>query len=117
MSNVMNRKVLLLAATYEPLGVISMARAVHLNAEGFTEGVELDGNRVVRSAKLKYPAPSVIRVKRYYDIRRKRRESGKQRFRIFVRDKFRCQYCCKKFAPAALTLDHIIPQSQGDRKS
>jgi CRISPR/Cas system Type II protein with McrA/HNH and RuvC-like nuclease domain len=33
--------------------------------------------------------------------------------RIYMRDKFRCQYCGERKQPAELTLDHIFPRSRG----
>lgn len=113
--NVLSRKVLLLNGDYFPLGAIEMARAVRLVWKGVVQTVEIDPDRVLRSQHMTHEVPSVVRLVHYIDLRKRRRESGKQRFRIFVRDKFRCQYCCKGFGQrvAELTLDHIIPRSDG----
>jgi len=111
--SVLNRKVLLLSASYEPVGAIEMVRAIRLVWKGVVQTVEVDPDRVLRSQHMTHQVPSVVRLIHYIDLRKRRRESGKQRFRIFVRDGFKCQYCCKKFQPAELTLDHIIPRSQG----
>ena len=32
---------------------------------------------------------------------------------LFARDQNRCQYCGKKFPSSELSLDHVIPRSQG----
>ena len=40
-----------------------------------------------------------------------------KRLRIFVRDRFRCQYCGQKRAPGELTLDHITPRSREGRST
>jgi 5-methylcytosine-specific restriction endonuclease McrA len=40
-----------------------------------------------------------------------------KRLRIYMRDKFRCQYCGEKKAATALTLDHIMPRSRGGDNS
>lgn len=111
--NVLSRKVLLLSAAYEPLGAIGMARAVRLVWKGAAQVVERDPARVLRSARASYDVPSVVRLVEYIDLRRRRRDTGKQRFRILVRDRFRCQYCAKKYPAAELTLDHILPRSRG----
>lgn len=95
--------------------MIDVIRAVLLVWKGVAEVVEIDTTRTLRSQYRVIDVPSVIRLKRYVDIRKRRRESGKQRFRIFVRDRFRCQYCAKKFDPQKLTLDHIVPRSQDGR--
>ncbi len=110
---VLNRKVLLLNASYQPEGVIDVVRAFLLVLKGSAQMVEVDHTSVLRSQHTTHQVPSVVRLVHYVDIRKRRRESGKQRFRIFVRDGFRCQYCCKKFPPQTLTLDHIMPRSRG----
>lgn len=51
---------------------------------------------VVKSAS--YGKPKHIRV---------------DRSRVFMRDKYRCGYCGKKFTKEQLTVDHIIPKSRG----
>lgn len=111
--SVLNRKVLLLNGDYCPEGVIDVVRAFLLVWKGSAQMVEVDATRVLRTQHSTFEVPSVIRLVRYHNIRKRRRESGKQRFRIFVRDAFRCQYCAKKFAAADLTLDHIDPRSRG----
>lgn len=108
----LNQKVLLLNGDYRPAGIIDVVRAFLLVWKGSAQVVEEDPRRVLRSQHATYPAPSVIRLVHYVDVRKRRRESGKQRFRIFVRDRFRCQYCSKRFSPQDLTLDHIIPRSK-----
>lgn len=112
MSTILKRKVLLLSAAYEPIGVIDVVRSVSLVWRGRAQIVESDPSRVLHSQWATHEVPSIVRLVRYIDLRRKRRESKTRRFRIFVRDKFRCQYCAKKFEPFDLTLDHILPRSQ-----
>jgi 5-methylcytosine-specific restriction endonuclease McrA len=50
-------------------------------------------------------------------VRRRREQSGMKRLRIYMRDKFRCQYCGDKQSLAQLTLDHILPRSRGGDNS
>lgn len=111
--NVLSRKVLLLSAHCEPLGVIGVVRAFNLVRKNKARMERVDDSCVIRTSTHSFPVPSVISLVKYINIRKRRRESGKQRFRIFVRDNFRCQYCAKRFQPAELTLDHIIPRAQG----
>jgi len=40
-----------------------------------------------------------------------------KRLRIYMRDKFRCQYCGEKKGVGELTLDHILPRSRGGDNS
>ncbi len=109
----LSRKVLLLNASYEPLGTIDVPRAVRLVWKRAAQAVEIDATRVLRSQHFVFEVPSVVRLVEYIDVRKRRRDAGKQRVRIMARDKMRCQYCGTKGTPFELTLDHIVPRSQG----
>ena len=110
-------RVLLLNQTYEPLGTVSVARAVIMVFKNTVSVEEFDGDRVLRSARAEFPVPSVIRRRIYINIRRRREASSMKRLRIFMRDKFRCQYCGDKKRAGELTLDHILPRSRGGDNS
>lgn len=110
-------RVLLLNQTYEPLGTVSVARAVIMTISGTVSVEELDGDRVLRSARTAFPVPSVIRRRIYINIRQRREASGMRRTRIYMRDKYRCQYCGDKKTASELTLDHILPRSRGGDNS
>jgi 5-methylcytosine-specific restriction endonuclease McrA len=110
-------RVLLLNQTYEPLGTVSVARAVIMVFKNTVTVEELDGNRVLRSARAEFPVPSVIRRRIYINVRRRREASSMKRLRIYMRDKFRCQYCGEKKPGSELTLDHILPRSRGGDNS
>jgi len=107
------RSVLLLNASYEALGTIGVPRAVRLIWKGSAEMVERDGNRVLRSQRFTFPAPSVVRLTHYIDVRGRQRRSSSKRSRILARDRFRCQYCGAKGTAFDLTIDHILPVSRG----
>ncbi|MCM3905889.1 MAG: HNH endonuclease [Pyrinomonadaceae bacterium] len=113
----LNGRVLLLNQTYEPLGTVSVARAIIMTFKNTVTIEELDGDRVLRSAREEFPVPSVIRRRTYINVRRRREASGMKRLRIYMRDKFRCQYCSEKKGVAELTLDHILPRSRGGDNS
>src|ERR1051325_5589416 len=110
-------RVLLLNQTYEPLGTVSVARAVVMTFKNTVFVEEWDGDRVLRSAREEFPVPSVIRRRIYINVRRRREASSMKRLRIYMRDKFRCQYCGDKKTAAELTLDHILPRSRGGDNS
>ena len=110
-------RVLLLNQTYEPLGTVSVARAVIMVFKNTVTVEELDGNRVLRSARAEFPVPSVIRRRIYINVRRRREASSMKRLRIYMRDKYRCQYCGEKKPAGELTLDHILPRSRGGGNS
>ena len=110
-------RVLLLNQTYEPLGTVSVARAIVMTFKNSVFVEEWDGDRVLRSAHAEFPVPSVVRRRTYINVRRRREQSGMKRLRIYMRDKFRCQYCGDKKSVAQLTLDHIQPRSRGGDNS
>ena len=113
----LNSRVLLLNQTYEPLGTVSVARAIIMTLKDTVFVEEWDGDRILRSAQDEFPVPSVIRRRTYINVRRRREASGMKRLRIYMRDKFRCQYCGEKNGVAELTLDHILPRSRGGDNS
>ena len=110
-------RVLLLNQTYEPLGTVNVARAVVMTFKDTVTVEEYDGDRVLRSARAQFRVPSVIRRREYINVRRRQEASGTKRMRIYIRDKYRCQYCGEKRAPRDLTLDHILPRSRGGDNS
>lgn len=114
---ILSRKVLLLNASYEALGTVDVARAVRLVWRQTAEVVVQDGERVLRSQHFTFEVPSVIRLVEYIDVRKRRNNSGKQRLRILMRDKMRCQYCGARGSVFELTLDHILPRSRGGSSS
>src|ERR1041385_8182028 len=65
-------RVLLLNQTYEPLGTVSVARAVILTFKDTVTVEEFDGKRVLRSPSAEFPVPSVIRRRTYINVRRRR---------------------------------------------
>jgi 5-methylcytosine-specific restriction endonuclease McrA len=110
-------RVLLLNQTYEPLGTVSVARAVIMTFKDTVTVEEFDSERVLRSARAEFRVPSVIRRRTYINVRRRQEASGMKRLRIYMRDKFCCQYCGEKKAAGQLTLDHILPRSRGGDNS
>ena len=102
-------RVLILNASYEPLHVCSVKRAITLLMQEVAERV-LDGDRVLRTPSLVVPVPSVIRLRRY--IRRPHRQRvAFNRKNVFRRDDHSCQYCGTRGHD--LTLDHVLPRSRG----
>src|SRR2546426_12153022 len=81
----LNGRVLLLNQTYEPLGTVSVARAIITTFKDSIFVEEWDGDRVLRSVRDDFPVPSVIRRRTYINIRRRREASGMKRLRIYMR--------------------------------
>lgn len=112
-----NGRVLLLNQTYEPLGTVSVPRAIIMVFKNSVYVEEWDGDRVLHTPRDEYPVPSVVRRRTYINIRRRREATGMKRLRVYIRDKYRCQYCGDKKNPSELTLDHILPRSRGGDNS
>lgn len=107
---------LALNASYEPLTMVPVRRALRLLLDGKAEIVEAEGDRVVRSERLALPRPAVIRLMRFVHVPRRFRRQVTNTF-LFARDRYTCQYCGRPQAALrgreALTRDHLIPLSRG----
>ncbi len=107
---------LALNASFEPLTMVPVRRALRLVIDGKAEIVETDPARVVRSASLSMPRPAVIRLTKFVHVPRRFRRQVTNTF-LFARDHYRCQYCGRaavELKPReALTRDHLIPMSRG----
>jgi 5-methylcytosine-specific restriction endonuclease McrA len=68
----------------------------------------------VHSPSFKMRLPSVISLKEF--VQQSRRPAF-TRFNVFLRDRFRCQYCAETFPTHELTFDHVVPRSRGGRTS
>lgn len=65
----------------------------------------------VRTSSMEIQAPRVIRLLDYDKVPRQTVKFNRRN--IFARDNNQCQYCGKKFITSELSLDHVIPRSQG----
>lgn len=102
-------RVLILNASYEPLHVCSVRRAVALLMLEVAERVE-DAGTVLRSPTALFPVPSVIRLRRYVRGPMRKRVAFNRK-NVFKRDDHTCQYCARHTLD--LTLDHVLPRSRG----
>ena len=112
MSNLFNKKVLILNQSYQPLMTLGAKRAIILS---FTEKVEVleRYNDEIRSINLSIFMPSVIRLKDY--VRFNNKKIPLNRKNLLKRDNHICQYCSSK--SKLLTIDHIVPKDKGGRDS
>jgi 5-methylcytosine-specific restriction endonuclease McrA len=100
------RRVLVLNASYEPLNLVNVKRAVVLVLKNKAEIIE-DRGESLRSERLTMPFPSVIRLSYYVKV--PYRSVSLSRRAVFIRDKHICQYCGGR----AESIDHVIPRSRG----
>jgi 5-methylcytosine-specific restriction endonuclease McrA len=107
---------LALNASFEPLTMVPMRRALRLVLDGKAEIVEADEERLVHSERLTLPRPVVIRLVKFIHVPRRFRRQVTNTF-LFARDSYRCQYCGRGTADLrpreSLTRDHLIPLSRG----
>jgi 5-methylcytosine-specific restriction endonuclease McrA len=103
-----NRPVLVLNQSYEPLTVCRARRAVVLIFQGKAEMLE-NGVGSIRTISETVELPSVIRLAQM--VRRPRRQRKMTRYEIFNRDRYTCQYCGEQ--SRHLTLDHVVPRYRG----
>jgi 5-methylcytosine-specific restriction endonuclease McrA len=107
---------LALNASFEPLTMVPLKRALRLVIDGKAEIVESETGRLIRSERLTMPRPAVIRLTKFIHVPRKFRRQVTNTF-LFARDEYTCQYCGRTafdLKPReALTRDHLIPLSRG----
>jgi 5-methylcytosine-specific restriction endonuclease McrA len=112
----MQVRCLALNASFEPLTMVPVRRALRLVIDGKAEIVEAEAGRVVRSARVEVPRPVVIRLVRFVHVPRRFRRQVTNTF-LFARDEYRCQFCGRRHIDLrpreCLTRDHLVPMSRG----
>jgi 5-methylcytosine-specific restriction endonuclease McrA len=105
--------VLVLNATYEPINVCTVRRAVVLLLKEKAEIIE-HAEWELHSATRSLSRPVVIRLVSYVRIPRDTHRRKITRRAVFARDNWTCQYCGSR---SNLTVDHVIPRSKGGDSS
>lgn len=106
----MSKQVLVLNASYEPLSLVSVRRAIVLLLREKAELVEAT-QQMLRSSAEAYPVPLVIRLVHY--VRLPHRKVPATRAAVMLRDAYVCQYCGVAPGRQRLTVDHVVPRSRG----
>ncbi|MFA5048234.1 MAG: HNH endonuclease [Patescibacteria group bacterium] len=91
-------KVLKLNQSYEPIEIIDWKEAIRLIFLDKTEIVREYDDKFVRTSKIAFKMPVVIRLNGMFNRPRKRIKFNRKN--IWARDRWRCQYC--------LTPDHLV---------
>src|SRR4249919_3869412 len=102
-------RVLVLNASYEPINVCTVRRAVVLLLKSKAEVVE-NATWELRSERSTMSRPVVIRLVAYVVVPRDTHRRKITRRAVFARDNWTCQYCGSR---SNLTVDHVIPRSKG----
>ena len=108
-------KALVLNASYEPMRIIPWQKAMMMWFQDKVEVLEYHA-AFARSVTNSFKLPSVLRLKSYL---RPRKIDGVRfcRENVYIRDNYTCQYCVIKLPYKDLTIDHILPASQGGPKT
>ena len=109
--NIVERNVLVLNQSYEPLHICNVKRAIILIFESKASVVLSVKGRVLRTVNNSYPVPSIIRLREYIRINLWLVVLNKSN--ILKRDNYTCQYCGTQ--DSKLTIDHIIPKALGGK--
>jgi 5-methylcytosine-specific restriction endonuclease McrA len=94
---------------YFPLSTMDWQTSVKNVYEG-NLSVVAEYDEIVRSPSRSMRLPSVVAMRNYVPIPRRVEFT---RFNVFLRDRFRCQYCSGRFTADHLTFDHVIPRAAG----
>ena len=145
-SPALSANVLVLNRFYQAVRVVNVRRAfsllfrdlaevIHIEADpatgqnrwqnlAFTEWAELselkrafepDQYDWIHTVRFQIAVPRIIRLLGYDKL--PRQDVKFNRRNIYARDSSRCQYCGKKFSTTELSLDHVVPRSQGGKAS
>ena len=131
--------VLALNKLFLAIHVISVKRAFCLPVKGLAEVVSMDDGQFqtydfkswaelsayrahhfrkqdddwIRTVSNEIQVPRIIRLLSYDRLPKQTVKLNRRN--LFARDSNQCQYCGKRFATTDLTLDHVIPRSQGGK--
>ena len=99
--------------SYFPLSLFNWEDAVKAVVKG-SHVVVAEYDQLIRSPSTVMRLPSVIALREY--VRPPARVAF-TRFNVFLRDRFRCQYCGDQHLRGELTFDHVIPRADGGQTS
>src|SRR5579862_3473410 len=105
----LQKPVLVLNASYEPINICAARRALVLVLKGVASAEE-QSLSAIHSARSAVQLPSVIRLLEYRRIPHQTRALSRKN--ILMRDRYTCQYCHRTMPSGELTLDHVIPRSR-----
>src|ERR1035441_4603080 len=105
----LQRPVLVLNASFEPINICAARRALVLVLKGVASAEE-ESASAVHSAHSLVRLPTVIRLLEYRRIPHQTRALSRKN--ILMRDRYPCQYCHRVMPSGELTLDHVVPRSR-----
>jgi 5-methylcytosine-specific restriction endonuclease McrA len=102
-------RVLVLNASFEPINVCTVRRAIVLILKQKAEVLD-EHEAEIHSENCSFTRPSVIRLRTWVRIPYQSLSRKITRRAVFARDAWECQYCGRR---GSLTMDHVIPRSKG----
>lgn len=109
-----DRDCLILNADYRPLAtyppsMTTAGDAISLLLKNKATLVE-DWGEVFHTSRGTWPVPKVLALHTYVNVHANPKFCRRS---IYLRDRYRCQYCGVQFPTAELTFDHVYPKSKG----
>ena len=112
--NYLSWKILIVDVALQPIRITHWTKALMLVILNKAEALSYYKDVFIHSQKVTMPLPNVIKIKKYVGYGKNLPRFS--RLNIMFRDNFTCQYCGKQEKKDKLTMDHIIPKSQGGKK-
>ena len=97
-----------------PLSIISWKLAMKIMIMEKAKVIKYYDDWVVHTPSTEIRVPSVLMTTEYI----KWSKSVKyNKYNLFLRDEYVCQYCLNEIPPHSLTIDHVVPRSYGGKSS
>lgn len=137
---VLSTSVLMLNRLYQAVRVINARRAMTLLYRDMAEVVAVEDGQYlsydfedwvevsqaksrfeperhdwIHTVRFQIAVPKIVRLLGYDKLPRTAVKLNRRN--LFARDRNRCQYCGRKFPSSELSLDHVVPRSQGGGNS
>src|ERR1017187_5369140 len=109
MADRLQKPVLVLNASFEPINICAARRALVLVLKGVASAEE-ESASAIHSARAAVRLPSVIRLLEYRRIPHPTRAPSRKN--TLMRARYPCQYCHRTLPSGELTLDHVVPRSR-----
>ncbi len=127
-TNVLDRPTLVLNRNWQPIGVSTVSRSLIKLWNRAAQVVDPDDYRLydwadwaalavregepfIQACRFRLRIPEVVTLTRYDRVPVK--EVPFSRRNVFKRDRYTCQYCGSEPGSEDLTIDHVLPRSQG----
>lgn len=131
-STVLQRPTLVLNRNWQPVNITPVHRALVMVWNNIAQVVDpesyqlyewsdwarmkpMDEELFVQTVSFRLRVPEVITLKRFDRVPTSSVTFSRRN--IFKRDKYTCQYCGRQPKPEELTIDHVVPRSQGGQST